>query len=218
MASITYIALRSLEATGYSKIGIDISVLATDDSFNATSTSLLGLLNDQWVQSSGFANAVNNGWFQVNGNSTATKISQDTTTALIAEAAGPQITLKGYYRGYGQSYSMDFGLSRADRRVKQMKTDHQPIGPGVPETVFFRDEVYWDLETANIKEVNMKQWREFLASVGGGETFIFDPYGTAASPVDPRTVTLDSDNYSERRMMGIYPSEYRIPFAVRDYS
>lgn len=78
MASLTYTALRELEKTGYLKTAVDISAAPADDSFNASSTNLSGLLTDQWVGVSGFVNASNNGTFQVQTNSTSGKIIQVT--------------------------------------------------------------------------------------------------------------------------------------------
>src|SRR3954462_15452732 len=104
MASVTYTALRELESTGYAKGGSDISAAGTDDSFNATVTNLSGLNDNEWVNTSGFANAANNGWFQANGASTSTKISQDTTTSLVTEGAGASVSINGYKRGLGQTY------------------------------------------------------------------------------------------------------------------
>lgn len=215
MASIIYVALREFEPTGFSKTGTDISAAAGDDSFNATSTNLSGVLDNEWVLVSGFANAANNGWFQANGNSTSTKISQDTTTALVTEAAGPSVTIIGYKRGLNQSYAMDFGVERADRNVRTKRSSHQPMGGGAPEVLNYRDEKYIQVSTGIVAETGLAQWREFLASVSGGETFTFDRYGTAAAPVEAKTVMLSSEDYTEKREGTIYPGRYRFAFQVR---
>lgn len=215
MGAITYTALRQFEPTGFSKTGTDISAAAGDDSFNATSTVLSGVLDNEWVLVSGFANAANNGWFQANGNSTSTKISQDTTTSLVTEAAGPSVTIVGYKRGLNQSYSMDFGVEKADRRVKTMRSSHQPMGGGAPEVLNYRDEQYVDVATSIVAEALLAQWREFLASVSGGESFSFDRYGTTASPIEAKTVMLASEDYIEQREGTAYPGRYRFSFQVR---
>jgi hypothetical protein len=215
MASITYTALREIEPTGYSKTGTDISAAAADDSFNSASTSLLGLNDNEWVLVAGFVNAANNGWFQANGASTASKIAQDTTTNLVTEAAGPSISLVGYKRGYGQAYSIDFGVEVANRSSKVKRTSHQPIGGGLPEMIVYRSEAEIQVTTGIVDETNLKQWREFLASVEGGETFTFDRYGTAASPIEAKTAILESESYSEAREGTLYPGRYRIGFTVR---
>lgn len=215
MSSITYTALRDLERAGYEKSGTDISVAAADDSFNSVSTNLSGLLDNQWVLVAGFVNAVNNGYFQLSANSTSTKISQDTTTSLVTEAAGPPISLIGFKRGPNQAYSMDFGVERADRTGRIRRSSHQPIGGGAPETLFYHQQVVYRIRTGAIAEANIPQWHEFFGSVMSGEIFIFDRYGTAASPVEPKQAILESDDISDERDGPLYPGRYRFSFDVR---
>lgn len=210
MSAITYTALREIVPT-ISVTSTGISVDAADDSFNAAS-GLLGFLDNEWIKVSGFVNAANNGWFQINGNSTATKITQDTSTALVTEAAGPTITIQGYKRGLNESYQIEAGLEVADRRVKTVRSLKQPIGGGAPEVLLHRREVYLDVRTTSLEEAVMPQWREFLASVEGGELFTFDRYGTIAAPVEPKSVMLVSDDYREARE---FMFRYRLSFQVR---
>ena len=213
MASITYIAKDEIEKTGYSKSGTDISAAASDDSFNAASTNLSGLLDDQWIQVAGFANAANNGWFQANGNSISTKISQDTSSSLVDEAAGPAVSIVGYVRGLGQSYSIDFALTAADRSVTVERNKQQPLGGGAPEITFYRRQKFYSVTTSLFTEAQMKQVREFLASVDDGSQFTFDPYGTSGSPDSPHPAMLDSDGYSEQRADPT-TFNYRVSFRV----
>jgi len=152
---ITYTALREFEPT-ISVAADDISVSGTDDSFNAPA-GLLGFLDTEWILVSGFANAVNNGWFQLDGNSTATKISQDTTTSLVTEAAGPDVMIQGYKRGINQQYSIEAGLQMADRSVKVARNSRQAIGGGAPEVLLYRREVFIDVRTTSIEEPYMPQ-------------------------------------------------------------
>lgn len=215
MSVITYTALREFEATGYSKAGTDISAAAGDDSFNSVSTSLLGLADNEWALLAGFANAANNGWFQANGASILHKITQDTTTSLVTEAAGPAVTIVGYKRGLNQSYSIESNLETATRGVKLNRFSKKPIGGGAPEVIFHSRETTIDVTTAIISETSIGQWREFIASVESGETFVFDRYGTVASPVEPKTATLVSDSYTEDREGSSFV--YRISFQVRTY-
>lgn len=215
MANITYVALRDIEATGYSKGGTDISVAAADDSYNSVSTNLLGLSTGEWALVAGYANTVNNGWFHASGNSTAAKIIQDTTTSLTTEAAGPAVTILGYKRGLNQTYSVDFNLEMADRASKAKRTSHQPLGGGRPEVLFFHSDVLLHVRTGVILEANIKQWREFLSSVQGGELFTLDRYGTAASPVESKNCILTTEEYTEAREGTLYPGRYRISFDVQ---
>jgi hypothetical protein len=213
--------MREFEPTGYVKIGTDISAAAADDSFNATSTVLTGLLNNEWILVSGFANAANNGWFQASANSTSTKISQDTSTSLVTAAAGPSITITGYRRGLNQSYSLEFYSERVDRSVKVKRSVQQPMGGGAPEVLTYRRETFVDVTVlgplgALLTEVQILQWREFLASVEGGETFTFDRYGTVAIPVEPKSAILESTDYTEDRIAGAANAGvYKLSFQVR---
>jgi len=226
MSTITYAAKREIEPTGYSKTGTDISVDATDDSFNVvgspSGTNLTGLLNNEWAKVSGFlVNDLNNGWFQSSADSTSSKIAQDTTTSLVTEADGASVTIVGYKRGLGESYQLEFYSEVSDRSVKSERTVNQPMDNVAAEVVLYRQEVFIDLtvlgpEGALITEALMLQYREFLASVSGGEIFIFDRYGTIASPVEPKNAQLSSDDYKEERIAGAGASGlYKLSFKVR---
>jgi len=219
MAAITYTALREFEPT-LTVTSAGISAAAADDSFNAAS-GLGGFLDDEWILVSGFANAANNGWFQLNGNSIATKISQNTSTALVTEAAGPTVTIKGYKRGLNQSYDLEFYTERVDRSVQVKRSSQQPMGGGAPEVLTYRREIFVDVVVlgplgALITEAQMLQWREFLASVEGGEAFTFDRYGTIAVPVEAKSAMLASEEYREERVAGVAGAGlYRLSFQVR---
>lgn len=208
MGRLTYTAKREMEKTGYIVNGVDISVASGDDSFNSSTTSLLGLLNDQWIQVSGFSvNAVNNGWFQASADSVLHKIAQDTTPSLITEAAGQPIVITGYRRGLGQQYDVEFLSEKSDRSVKTIKTENQAAGGGAPEVIVDRDDVLYSVTVLGpngnlLDDSTIKQWRELLASVRGGEPFVFDRYGTIVSPDDPRSVVLASSGYDESRVAG----------------
>jgi hypothetical protein len=212
MSVFTYTALREIEPTGYSKAASDISVAAADDSFNQVAAGLLGLLDNEWFLVAGYANAVNNGWFQANGNSTTTKITQDTTTSLVTEAAGPAVTIVGYKRGLNQSYSLEIGAT-GDRNAKVTRNVQQPMGGGAPEVLLHRRETLIQITTGYISEAQIAQWREFLASVEGGETFTLDLLGTVAAPDDPVSAMLASEEYTEMRVGD--SSSYQLSFNVR---
>lgn len=208
MARIQYQAKREIETTGYLKTGSDISAAASDDSFNSSTTSLIGLADNDWFTVAGFANAANNGWLQANGASVLHKITQDFTTSLVNESAGPVITITGYKRGLGQMYDLEFLSDKAERSVDVRRTKNQPMGGGAPEVVLYgRDptmdvSVIANLAGSPLDDSSIKQWREFLASVEGGESFIYDRYGSVATSDDPRSVMLLSEKYTEMRIPG----------------
>jgi hypothetical protein len=89
------------------------------------------------------------------------------------------------------------------------------------ETLTFGREVFIDVVAlgplgALITEAQMLQWREFLASVEGQETFTFDRYGTLAAPVEPRVAQLDSADYIEERIAGVGNAGlYKLAFRVK---
>lgn len=195
MSAITYIAKRNIELNGFSASGIDISAATSDDSFNSVTTDLSGSLNDEWIYVTGFTETANNGWFQVNGTPTTTKIIQD-TSSLTTEAAGDAVVITGYKRGYGQSYSFDIATSSRNRSVQAKKTFSESLN-GTRETLFNYHAEIWSITLAPVLIANMSQIREFLESCMGGESFTFDPYGTVAVPDDPKTAELDITSYNE---------------------
>lgn len=212
MSKITYAALREIETTGYLKVGTDISADGTDDSFNSVSTDLSGLLDNQWLNVSGFTEAANNGWFQANGNSVAAKIIQDTSAALVTEAAGDTVTLRGYVRGYAQAYELEFFPSVLERDVKIIRKASRSLG-GAMETLLQRRDVFFTLNTGPILEAALAQWREFIASVEGGEVFTFDPDGLPGIPDVPFSAVLDSARYEEDRLSTT--GHYSIELVIR---
>lgn len=194
MSAITYVASHRIEPldNGYLKIGTDISAAAGDNSFNSTSTSLSGLVNDEWIKVSGFSNAANNGWFQASAASTSSKISQDFSASIVTEAAGPTVTIKGYKRGSGQSYSFDLACRTLDRDYSPIREVNQPMDDVAPEVVFFRNETFENVVTDALTQLQVNQMREFFASTLAGEGFTFDKYGTVASPDNPLPAVLVS--------------------------
>lgn len=195
MPVITYTAARGIVATGFGVTGTDISAATSDDSFNATSSDLSGMSDDEWVNVSGFTEAANNGWFQVNGNSVTAKIIQDTAN-LTDEVAGDTVTITGYYRGSGQSYNLEFGARQ--RSVQRQAVINQAKSlSGVTETLRHRTETVWVIQTGAIAKADIPQWWEFFRSVEAGETFSWDAEGTVASPDNPVNVILESDTIKQ---------------------
>lgn len=188
MATFNYTAVRGLVKTSLLAVGSDISAALGDLSFNATTTNLSGAADNSWLDVSGFTNAANNGVMQVNGNSTTTKIIQDTNT-LVTEAAGNVVTIQGYVRGVGESYTLEtaaHNIVPADRPVVKRAQSLD----GTSENIFTRNDEMWNITTDFIDADDFPQWREFLKSIHAGEPFTFDPYGTIATPVDPVSVEI----------------------------
>lgn len=227
MSTITYTAQREIPKTGYQVGALNaISAQASDNSFNSTDTGVLidGLTAGQWLKVTGFDNDDNNGWFLVAQDATAYKIltpDAADTGGLgrdLIDEAGANILLVGYIRGAGQQYSLEFYSERVERSVKVKRTDQQPMGGGAPEVLLQRREVFYDVMVLGpngelLTEEMMPQWREFLASVEGGESFTMDRYGSLASPDNPETVVMASTDYDEERVGSV--RLYKIGFKVR---
>ena len=124
-------------------------------------------------------------------------------------------------RSYGYDYDLEFYTERVDRSVKVIRNQQQPMGGGAPEVLTYRRETYVDVVIlgplgALITETQMLQWREFLASVEGGEVFTFDRYGTIAAPVEAKSAMLASEDYFDERIAGVGGAGlYKLSFKVR---
>lgn len=200
MSVITYAAVRGFVDGGLSVVGTDISASAADNSFNATSTDLSGLLAGYWALLSGFAAAENNGWHQLTIDSVSGKIT--TSSTLVTESAGASISIDGYMHGMDQEYSLEFdvdmgGLNPFRKRVlkkKHMTANGQPYGR------LLRVDGGWNVVTEALPETETPYWSEFYDSVSACELFTFDALGTIAVPVDPVTVYMESDSWSPPRV------------------
>jgi len=112
------------------------------------------------------------------------------------------------------AYDIDFDASSIDRSTKVNNKSNFALN-GNRETLLWNQDVIWNVTATFILQANLPLWREFLASVSAGETFTFDPYGTAASPSsDVISGTLESTSSSEQRL-GNTVSHYDIGFKVR---
>jgi hypothetical protein len=192
MATITYTAKRNIAPLVFNvAAAIDISAAAADDSFNATSSDLSGLLSGQWVYVSGFANAANNGWHQLAANSTITKIQ--TTSTLVTESAGPAITLQGYRHGLNQQYTLETRLRDYTPQPDIIVSTVTALGGNV-EAVYQRTDAFWSVSTDTIDDADRDIWIEFFRSVSAAESFLFDAYGTVSVPDNPVNVILNLAN------------------------
>lgn len=72
------------------------------------------------------------------------------------------------------------------------------------ESTLHRLEFVIAVTTVPITTATKDRWREFAASVGNGETFTFDAYGTKAAPDNPITVSMVRNSYKQQRLGGQY--------------
>jgi len=207
MSSISYTATEKIVRADLDVSNTDISIAAIDDSFNSVSSNLSGMLANEWVLVSG--SAADDGWHQLNADSTATKI--ETISALTDEAAGSVISIAGYKHGLNESYSFDFPAMKLDDSYVP-KSKGNPSLSGIVETLFFNEAEFWDVTAGIIFESEMPYWLEFFASVRAGGSFGFDPYGTVAAPDNAKTCILVGGKFDKVR---VGPGKYTLSFKVR---
>lgn len=186
MASIQYVAKRDIVAKALSVDSNDLSAASADNSFNSSASDLSGLLQNDFILVSGFADPANNGWFQLSADSTVNKIPT-TATTLVDEAAGPDVSIKGYEHGDGQQYELQFGLRVMNKIPVEDAVVNRSLSR-LKETNFYTRGLTYEITTDLIDDINEKYWDEFFASVAAGENFVFDAHGTLALPNNPLTV------------------------------
>jgi len=207
MSAYSYTANRNFIPTDLSITAIDISILASDDSFNSAGGDFAGLISGYWVLVSG--SAVDDGWHQLLVDSTSGKIT--TTSTLTDETAGSSITIIGYKHGLNEVYDLEI-YSQILNPIYKSKTKKSESLSGVVETLLLNEIEYWDITTGEITEAELPYWLEFFSSVKAGEVFSFDPYGTIALPDNVKTCIIEGDQDISR----IETSDgYYISFKVR---
>lgn len=190
MTAITYVAKRNIVPGTFSVTGSDISADSVTDSFSSTSTDLSGLSTGDYVYVTGFANDANNGWHILSGNSTTTNIPVS-ASALTTEAAGQTVTIGEYLHVAGTAYNLeDSSPAKLGMREEAQSSERVSLG-GKHQSILHRIESGWDYQSGFIARADVVYWREFTQSVMAKEAFVFDPYGSIASPDDPITCVLD---------------------------
>lgn len=107
-------------------------------------------------------------------------------------------------------YELYSGMSVANQSYPEAKEVRASLD-GTEETVFHREEEIWDISTTAItSRDDLDDWKEFLASVKGGEEFTVDLYqaenpnlisnGTFDSATTGWTASLSSLSVSSRRL------------------
>jgi len=220
MPVITYTAKREIEETDFRVASEDITVIGSGGSpeesppvnqfviESSPGNSLAGLSDGEWVRSTGFDESGNNRWSQVDGDSTDSVIN--VLHDLYDEPSGAPAVLQGHVRGSGESYSLEFNAERNDPSSKITRHSHVPLGGGVGETLFVRNEHYIEFVTSFIDEDDIPQWKEFIASVAARETFTLDLYGTLAVPDEPLTVVLESEEHRPARVGTLRRYQYTL--------
>jgi len=207
MTTVTYTAKRNIVTVDFGVSGTDISASDADNSFNASTTDLSGLNANEWIKVTGSAS--NDGWHQVSEDSTTSKIK--VTSTLTTEAAGENIAIDGYLHGKDEEYTLEFDVKALTPSSEEVSDESVAIN-GNTEGLFHREDFFWDATTANVDESDKPLWDEFFSSVRGKQSFVFDAYGTVASPDNQQNVVLAGNQRFQRlgnRMI------YNIVFKVR---
>ena len=105
----------------------------------------------------------------------------------------------------GDPVDIDITLQQLDRSGG-WKGKSNLSRDGSEERVVDRYEARWRITTLPKKTAEFSAIRQFADSVLDGQEFTFDPYGTIAAPVDPRTVVCETTSYSEARVQVDYLS------------
>lgn len=111
----------------------------------------------------------------------------------------------------GTEYPLDFTASRLQRSVRTNNRTPTSLD-GSTEVIRYASKVTWDVVVNELEEADMPQWREFLESTDGGETFDFDAYGTDFVPDNVLLCELDTNRYTESRIRttGYYNLRFRV--------
>lgn len=102
------------------------------------------------------------------------------------------------YTQVGEPYSLEFDSVSVLTRAPSTQGTARLAIDGTREYLAQRDEVLWDVTTGIIDRSEYDPTRRFLESTARGASFTFDPYGSLATPDDPRQVTLESNTHAEQ--------------------
>lgn len=109
-----------------------------------------------------------------------------------------------------ESYTLSFSATKT--RTFSRQAEEHIADDGTTYTVLDRIDKKWTVVTRPVNAQEAEVYREFLHSVYGGETFIFDPFGTEAYPDSPLNCKLEGD-WSEISIG--YGRHYRYQFTAR---
>lgn len=100
----------------------------------------------------------------------------------------------------GSTYSFDLACSAYNRTFNAERSQSRSLS-GISETLLARIDTGYKITSTLLVENSAAhlQLREFLSSVLGGESFMFDRYGSVATPVSATQCEIVSDSLSEAR-------------------
>ena len=115
----------------------------------------------------------------------------------------------------GSNYGLDIRYKKLDRSFKAINNKSISLN-GTVETINIRNDISWDINTIPLLRTNgdLDNYKLMVESGLNGHVMSFDPYGSVASPDDPKDVYLDIDSYTQNREG---PSEYyNLNFKLRE--
>lgn len=86
---------------------------------------------------------------------------------------------------------------------------------GKEEVIYNRYDSMWQINAVLIQKADLEDWREFIHSVKTGETFTIDPDALTLTPVNPLTVTIQSNVYQPARQGT--SDWFTLSFQVKEY-
>jgi hypothetical protein len=126
--------------------------------------------------------------------------------------ANTGLTAKEYPHSSGRTYNLRFDLLALTRDSK-FDVVRQTALNGSRETLFHRQENFYAIGTQYLTEAQILDYREFIASTVGGETFQMNLYDTISELSDLRSYVMESSEYTEDRRGSLFV--YSINFKVR---
>lgn len=108
-------------------------------------------------------------------------------------------------------YDYDYSLLTLDRSVKK-KVETSTALDGSQETIIYNRVVIYSA-SFRFNAADILQAREFMASIDGGEAFIFDELGTVAVPVNGINCRIEGVS-RERRVQKLTKFDVFLNFRV----
>lgn len=120
----------------------------------------------------------------------------------------------------GHTATTDYTLDLAPRSVQKQTRNHRERTVALDqvsvETNLAAIATYWSVDAGSMSSADADQWEEFFASVAGGESFQFDPYGLGSAD-DPRAAIMESEQFDRRPIQTVAGLKFSFPtFRIRE--
>ena len=114
-------------------------------------------------------------------------------------------------------YGLDLNTVSLDKR-RDVGRETQKSLSDVAETLWFFGKDEWSVRVIVDGATPLAALEEFLKSTEGGESFVFSPYGTVATPGATLNGRRDDGGYSLERVtnLGTTADAFEVSFTVRE--